>query len=207
MDPNRALSDFKQRKLYIDFPELSLVRPPGTGGAVSYRGSGYIEQIADGVLMLKLYATQSKNTYFYPGSDYSFDHTDRNAWGDTDGVVGVANWHDDEDFLIRASWIPHNLRTQKSSMRTTGMAPRGRRTNHSCSLRRPPMKWGDNARDFDTALGVWPQYRPLYDGWPMQELVGLQVGIIAGCRPMYAATSKGDDAVFGERTSHPRIQM
>ena len=33
------------------------------------------------------------------------------------------------------------------------------------------MKWGDNARDFDTALAVWPHYRPLFDNWLMQELV------------------------------------
>ncbi|ARQ02655.1 hypothetical protein [Pseudorhodoplanes sinuspersici] len=33
------------------------------------------------------------------------------------------------------------------------------------------MKWGDNARDFDTALAVWPNYRPLFGNWLMQELV------------------------------------
>jgi hypothetical protein len=33
------------------------------------------------------------------------------------------------------------------------------------------MKWGDNIRDFDTALAVWPHYRPLFDNWLMQELV------------------------------------
>ncbi|MET4043785.1 hypothetical protein ABIC03_005506 [Bradyrhizobium sp. RT6a] len=33
------------------------------------------------------------------------------------------------------------------------------------------MKWGDNARDFDAALAVWPYYRPLFDNWLMQELV------------------------------------
>jgi hypothetical protein len=34
------------------------------------------------------------------------DHADRNAWGDVEGVVGVANWRDDEDFLIPKAWIP-----------------------------------------------------------------------------------------------------
>ncbi|UPJ47338.1 DUF3732 domain-containing protein [Bradyrhizobium sp. 200] len=34
------------------------------------------------------------------------DHADRNAWGDVEGVVGVANWRDDEDFLIPTAWIP-----------------------------------------------------------------------------------------------------
>ena len=33
------------------------------------------------------------------------------------------------------------------------------------------MKWGDNARDFDRPLAVWPHYRPLFDNWLMQELV------------------------------------
>jgi hypothetical protein len=33
------------------------------------------------------------------------------------------------------------------------------------------MKWGDNARDFDTVLAAWPNYRPLFDNWLMQELV------------------------------------
>lgn len=35
------------------------------------------------------------------------DHADRNAWGKVQGVVGVANWRDDEDFLIPAAWIPN----------------------------------------------------------------------------------------------------
>jgi hypothetical protein len=34
------------------------------------------------------------------------DHADRNAWGDVEGVVGVTNWRDDEDFLIPTAWIP-----------------------------------------------------------------------------------------------------
>jgi hypothetical protein len=33
------------------------------------------------------------------------------------------------------------------------------------------MKWGDQARDFDTVLAVWPNYRPLFDNWLMSELV------------------------------------
>ncbi|MET4257542.1 phage shock protein A [Bradyrhizobium sp. S3.12.5] len=34
------------------------------------------------------------------------DHADKNAWGDVEGVVGVTNWRDDEDFLIPTAWIP-----------------------------------------------------------------------------------------------------
>jgi hypothetical protein len=34
------------------------------------------------------------------------DHADRHAWGDFDGIEGVANWRGDEDFLIPAHWIP-----------------------------------------------------------------------------------------------------
>jgi Protein of unknown function (DUF3732) len=34
------------------------------------------------------------------------DHADRNAWGKVEGVREVANWRDDEDFLIPAAWIP-----------------------------------------------------------------------------------------------------
>jgi hypothetical protein len=30
---------------------------------------------------------------------------------------------------------------------------------------------GRHPRDFDTALAVWPNYRPLFDNWLMQELV------------------------------------
>jgi hypothetical protein len=33
------------------------------------------------------------------------------------------------------------------------------------------MKWGDSARDFDTALAVWPNYRPRFHNWLVQELV------------------------------------
>jgi hypothetical protein len=33
------------------------------------------------------------------------------------------------------------------------------------------MKWGDNARDFDAALAIWPNYRPQFNNWLMQELV------------------------------------
>jgi hypothetical protein len=33
------------------------------------------------------------------------------------------------------------------------------------------MKWGDNKRDFDTILAVWPNYQPLRERWIMLELV------------------------------------
>lgn len=33
------------------------------------------------------------------------------------------------------------------------------------------MKWGDNQRDFDTILAVWPKYRPLQDVWFLEEFV------------------------------------
>jgi len=33
------------------------------------------------------------------------DHADKHAWGEIEGVVGVANWRDDADFLIPAAWI------------------------------------------------------------------------------------------------------
>ncbi|NWJ22654.1 DUF3732 domain-containing protein [Rhizobium sp. RM] len=36
------------------------------------------------------------------------DHADKHAWGDVDGVVGVANWRDEEDFLIPAAWMPNS---------------------------------------------------------------------------------------------------
>lgn len=33
------------------------------------------------------------------------------------------------------------------------------------------VKWGDNPRDHDTILAIWPSYKPLYQRWLMQELV------------------------------------
>lgn len=33
------------------------------------------------------------------------DHADAHAWGGVDGVKGVANWRNEEDFLIPAHWI------------------------------------------------------------------------------------------------------
>lgn len=38
------------------------------------------------------------------------------------------------------------------------------------------MKWGDNKRDFDTVLAVWPMYEPLYGFWEMQELAVGKIG-------------------------------
>lgn len=34
------------------------------------------------------------------------DHADSNAWGSVEGVRGMANWRNEEDFLIPAHWIP-----------------------------------------------------------------------------------------------------
>ena len=33
------------------------------------------------------------------------------------------------------------------------------------------MKWGDSTRDSEIALAVWPNYRPRFGNWLMQELV------------------------------------
>ncbi|MGO6996900.1 DUF3732 domain-containing protein [Rhizobium leguminosarum] len=37
------------------------------------------------------------------------DHADHHAWGEVEGVVGAANWRDDEDFLIPAAWIHQRM--------------------------------------------------------------------------------------------------
>lgn len=34
------------------------------------------------------------------------DHADSHAWGGMEGVRGMANWRNEEDFLIPAHWIP-----------------------------------------------------------------------------------------------------
>ncbi len=33
------------------------------------------------------------------------------------------------------------------------------------------VKWSEMKRASDTILAVWPQYRPLFERWFMQELV------------------------------------
>ena len=64
MNPNRIISDFKQRKLHIDFLEMSLVQNKPGKEAISYKGKGYIQQTDDDVLTFKLYANETLNTDF-----------------------------------------------------------------------------------------------------------------------------------------------
>src|SRR5262245_55490926 len=62
MNPDCIISDFKQRKLHIDFLEMSLVQNKPGKEAISYKGKGYIEQTGDDVLRFKLYANETLNT-------------------------------------------------------------------------------------------------------------------------------------------------
>jgi len=64
MSPDPIISDFKQRKLHIDFFEMSLVQNKPGEEAISYKGKGYIQQTDDDVLTFKLYANETQNTDF-----------------------------------------------------------------------------------------------------------------------------------------------
>lgn len=64
MNPDQIISDFRQRKLHVDFLEMSLVQNKSSKGPVSYNGKGYIRQTGDDVLMFKLYANETLNTDF-----------------------------------------------------------------------------------------------------------------------------------------------
>jgi hypothetical protein len=64
MNPDRIISDFQQRKLHIDFLEMSLVQNKPGKEAISYKGKGYIQQTDDDVLTFKLYANETLNTDF-----------------------------------------------------------------------------------------------------------------------------------------------
>jgi hypothetical protein len=64
MTPDRIISDFKQRKLRIDFIEMSLVQNKPSKEAISYKGKGYVQQTDDDVLTFKLYANETINTDF-----------------------------------------------------------------------------------------------------------------------------------------------
>jgi hypothetical protein len=62
MNTERIVSDFKQRKLHIDFHELTLVQnKPGIKG-ISYKGKGYIRQTDEDILTFKLYSNETHNT-------------------------------------------------------------------------------------------------------------------------------------------------
>lgn len=63
MNPDRIVSDFRQRQLSIDFMQMSLVQNGAVGGgAISYEGKGYIKQSDDDKLAFKLYASKVENT-------------------------------------------------------------------------------------------------------------------------------------------------
>ena len=62
MHSDRIISDFKQRKLHIDFFELSLVQNKPRNDAISYKGKGYIQQTDEDVLAFKLYTSETRNT-------------------------------------------------------------------------------------------------------------------------------------------------
>ncbi|MBR1170236.1 hypothetical protein [Bradyrhizobium liaoningense] len=110
MNPNRIISDFKQRKLHIDFLELSLVQNTPGSRAISYKGKGYVQQTDDDFLAFTLYAEQTLNTDFsqainesntlrtgelYPkGAYYNLRGTasDGTIWTAED-VLPVCDWH------------------------------------------------------------------------------------------------------------------
>lgn len=64
MNPDRIISDFKQRKLHIDFLEMSLVQNKPGKQVISYKGKGYVQQTDDDVLTFKLYASETTSTDF-----------------------------------------------------------------------------------------------------------------------------------------------
>jgi len=64
MNPDHIISTFRQRKLHVDFLELSLVQNKPGDDAISYRGKGYIQQTEDDILTFKLYANETRNTDF-----------------------------------------------------------------------------------------------------------------------------------------------
>jgi len=43
------------------------------------------------------------------------DHADSHAWGDVEGVKEMANWRNEEDFLIPAHWIPADSQGEPGS--------------------------------------------------------------------------------------------
>jgi hypothetical protein len=62
MNPDRIISNFKQRKLHVDFIEMSLVQSKPDNSAISYKGKGYVCQTEDDILTFKLYANETRNT-------------------------------------------------------------------------------------------------------------------------------------------------
>ena len=62
MNPDQIISDFKQRKLHVDFLEMYLVQKKPGKGAISYKGKGFIRQTEDDILTFKLYASETRNT-------------------------------------------------------------------------------------------------------------------------------------------------
>jgi hypothetical protein len=70
MTPDRIISDFKQQKLHIDLREMSVVQNKPCKEAISYKGSGYIQQADDDVLTFKLYANETLNIDFYSSSNF-----------------------------------------------------------------------------------------------------------------------------------------
>lgn len=64
MDVNCIISDFKQRKLQIDFLEMHLIQNKSNKKAISYKGRGYLRQTDNDVLTFKLYANETQNSDF-----------------------------------------------------------------------------------------------------------------------------------------------
>jgi hypothetical protein len=62
MSLDSILAAFRQRTLQVDCVEMSLVQNKKGGGAISYKGKGYIRQSDDDILTLKLYSSEVLNT-------------------------------------------------------------------------------------------------------------------------------------------------
>ena len=65
MNLNDVISDFEQRKLHIDFLEMSLTQNKSGVKVISYTGKGYVEQTDDDVLFLKMYVNETANTSLF----------------------------------------------------------------------------------------------------------------------------------------------
>lgn len=113
MNPNRIISDLKQRKLHIDFLEMSLVQNKSDEDPISYNGKGYIQQTEEDVLTFKLYANETLNTDFVAdfkrlnktksGELYSDDSYYTLSGTSADGAAWKA-----ENVLPNCDWAAHH---------------------------------------------------------------------------------------------------
>jgi len=85
--------------------EATVRHDEGSGGLVTRRRRRHLDDLES---TTRIFSSLARAHQSFQGrlQIVVLDHADSHAWGGVEGVKGMANWRNEEDFLIPAHWIP-----------------------------------------------------------------------------------------------------